>query len=230
MDRKKHVSIFLFCVFILFSCAARENTFVFPVPDKNLFENDIYVNIGNITESRDMEGRPYLPGWLSAFLGGGIEEAEKIEAYTDRYLFVANNHGTNFASLSRWANYFSAERDFPLLAAARIEKRMNASNTMYPDEEYGIFYETFVKNAYSGEYPGVKKEDTCWIKTRASGGGQESAALQEVFDFYILISIDKAEMQELVFDLFSRALASSAPAGAQAAAINRLRQTFFEVF
>ena len=221
----------MLCIFILFSCAAQGNLIVFPAPDKSSSESGKPVEIGDITDSRDMEKEPYLPDWLSAFLGGGIEAVERIEAYAGSYLFIAVNQGVNFTSLSKWAGNFSAEHDFPLLAAERIDRRMNVSNSMYPDEEYGIFYETFVKNAYNGEYQDAVKEDTYWIKAVTGGsGGQESAGLAEVFIFYVLVSIDTAAMQDAVFDFFSQALASSAPAGAQAAAINRLRQNFFEGF
>ena len=230
MDIKRQGAIFLLCIFIFFSCANRENLNVFPVPDKSIFESEGSIEIENITGSRDMEEGTYLPDWLSAFLGGGIEEAERIDAYTGRYLFIANNQGENFAALNKWAGNFSAEQDFSALAAARIDKRMNASNLMYPDEEFGIFYETFIKNAYGGEYQGAVKEDTYWIKTKVTEGGGENAALPEVFNFYVLISIDKAAMQDAVYNLYSQALSSSAPAGAKAAAINRLRQNFFEGF
>jgi len=202
---------------------------VFPAPDKNTKESENPVKIINITESRDMEGGPYLPDWLSAFLVGGIEEAEKIEAYAGRYLFIADNQGLNFSALDKWADNYSVEHDFPVLAAVRIDRRMNASNTVYPDEEYGIFYETLVKNAYGGEYYGAVKEDTYWIKTKITGDG-EGAALPEVFIFYVLVSIDKAAMQAAVNNLFSRVFDMTAPAGARAAAINRLRQNFFEGF
>ena len=229
MEKKRQNAIFLLYIFIFFSCAARGNVIVFPVPDKNTKESDNSIEIVNITESRDMKGAPYLPDWLSAFLGGGIEEAEGIETYAGRYLFIAGNEGVNFAALNKWAENYSVEYDFPMLAAERIDRRMNVSNTMYPDAEYGIFYETFVKNAYGGEYYGAVKEDTYWIKTRITGGG-EYAAQSEVFNFYVLISIDTAAMQTAVYNLFLQAIDSSAPAGAQAAAINRLRQNFFEGF
>jgi len=228
MEKKRPNVIFLLYIFIFFSCAARGNLIVFPTPDKNTKESENPVKIINITESRDMEGAPYLPDWLLALLGGGIEEAEKIETYAGRYLFIAGNQGVNFAALEKWADNYSVEHDFPVLAAVRIDRRMNASNTMYPDEEYGIFYETFVKNAYGGEYHGAVKEDTYWIKTKITGG--EGAALSEIFNFYVLTSIDKAAMQTAVYNLFVQAIDMAAPAGAQAVAINRLRQNFFEGF
>jgi len=229
MDKKRQSAIFLLYIFILFSCAAQKNLVFFPVPDKSQNESDNSIEIANITDSRDMEGKPYLPDWLSAFLGGGIEEAERIAAYAGRYLFIAGNQGVNFAALNKWADNYSVELDFPVLAAERIDRRMNVSNTIYPDEEYGIFYETLVKNAYSGEYHGTVKEDTYWIKTKVTGGG-EFASLSEVYNFYVLISIDTAAMQAAVYNLFTQAFDTAAPAGAQAAAINRLRQNFFEEF
>ena len=233
MDRKKQGAVFLIFIFVFFSCAAQGNLMVFPAPDKSLYENEKSLEIENITGSRDMGREPRLPDWLSAYLGGGIEEAEKIGAYAGKYLFVAANQGTNFASLSKWADNFSVERDFPMFAAARIERRMNVSNSIYPDDEFGIFYETFVRSAYNGEYQGAVKEDTYWIRavTGGNGGGErESAASPEVFIFFVLISIDTAAMQDAVFDFFSQAFVSSAPSGARTAAINRLRQNFFEGF
>jgi len=235
MDKKKLNVIFPFYVFILFSCAAQGNSMSYPVPDKGLFEGEKSIKIENITETKDMRGQPYLPDWLSAFLNGGIEEAERIESYGSKYLFIASNRGGNFAALSKWADRFTTEQDFPMLAAARIERRMNVSNSMYPDEEYGIFYETLVKNAYGGEYPGAIKEDTYWVKTKVteengSGIVPESAALPEVYNFFVLISVERTAMQSAVYNLISRAVVSSAPSGAQAAAINRLRQIFFEGF
>jgi hypothetical protein len=229
MDKKRPDAIFLLYILIVFSCATQKKSAVFPVPDKDQNKSENSVEIANITDSRDMEGEPYLPDWLSAFLGGGIEEAERIEAYAGRYLFIAGNQGVNFAALDKWADNYSVELDFPMLAAARIDRRMNVSNTVYPDEEYGIFYETFVKKAYGGEYYGAVKEDTYWIKTRITGGG-EYAALSEVYNFYVLISIDTAAMQAAVYNLFTQAIDTAAPAGAQAVTINRLRQNFFEGF
>jgi len=230
MDKKRPRVIFLLYIFILLSCAAQENFITFPVPDKDLYNSENPVNIENIIESSDKNLD--LPDWLAAFLGGGVEGVRRIEANTGRYFFIASNQGVNFTALNKWADNFSVERDFPLFAAARIERRLNASNTVYPDEEFGIFYETLVKNAYSGEYNGAVKEDTYWIKTKVTGegAGEENMIRPEVYVFYVLITIDSAAMQNAFYNLFSRSFASAAPEGLQAAAINRLRQNFFTGF
>jgi len=223
MGRIRPGSIFLLFIFILFSCAAQKNYFSFPVPEKNIYENERPVEIENITESMDTD----LPVWLSAYLNGGIGEAEKLEAYAGKYLFIAESQGANFAALTKWADNFSVEHDFPMLAAERIDKRMNVSSSMYPDEEYGVFYEALMKNAYIGEYRGTVKEDTYWIKIRVA---ENDAAMPEVFGFFVLISVDIEEMQNIIYDFYSKALAVSVPTRSQAAAINRLRQNFFEGF
>ena len=122
MDKKRPGAIFSLYILILFSCAAQKNLAVFPAPDKDQEKSENSVEVANITDSRDMEGEPYLPDWLSAFLGGGIEEAERIEAYAGRYLFIAGNQGVNFAAMDKWADNYSVELDFPMLAAARIDR------------------------------------------------------------------------------------------------------------
>jgi len=227
MVRIKHGSIFLLYVFILISCATQEDNFPFPSPDKTYYEDEIYIGTENITGSRDM-GRDWnLPDWLMAYLTGGIREVEKIDAYSGKYIFIAESRGVNLAALSKWADNFSVEYDFPMFAAARIEKRMNASNTMYPDDEYGAFYENLIKNAYSGRYHGIVKEDFYWIKIRTAGN---DAILTEVYNFFVLISVDMDEMQNIVYDFYSQAIASSVASRSQAAAISRLRQIFFEGF
>ena len=234
MYKKILTAIFSLYVIALFSCASQAEPMPPPVPDKSLFEAEKTIEIKNITETGNNAWDANLPDWLSAFLNGGIKEAERIDSYKNKYLFIASNQGRNFAALNKWVDNYTIEQDFPMLVAVRIEKRMNVSNFMYPEDEYGIFYETLVKNAYGGEYPEAVKEDTYWVKTKAvdynGDGEQESAALPEEFHYFILISVERAAMQAAVYNLISQAIASSAPSGAQVAAINRLRQNFFEEF
>ena len=234
MNKKILTAIFPLYVIALFSCAVQDNFISYPVPDKSLFEPKKSIDVKDITETRDNAQNTYLPDWLSGFLNEGIEEAERIESYRDKYLFIASSQGVNFAALSKWADNFTTEQNFPMLAAARIERRMNVSNSVYPDEEYGIFYETLVKNAYGGRYPETVKEDIYWVKTKViqenGNGEREGAALPEVYNFFVLISVERTEMQAAVYNLISQAAASSAPSGAQAAAISRLRQNFFNGF
>jgi len=220
-------------IIILFSCKSQANNLYIPVPDEEyfIFDNAIGIDIGDIYETRDGGESIYLPEWFRAFLYGGVEAVEGFFYYSDKYIFISVNQGDNFAALKRWADNFSELQDFPMLAAARIEKKIIKSSSLYPDDEYGLFFERFIKYAYNAEYPGALKEDTYWIKLNEDNENtDESAGAAEGYMFFILISIDKHVMQPIIDNMAAQAAADTAPAGAQAAAVSRLRQNFFEGF
>jgi hypothetical protein len=146
-------------------------------------------------------------------------EVEELNSFQNRYVFIGKNKGSNFIALNKWAGNFTVVQDFPLLAAVRIEKRLNSSATLFPDDEYGEFYEAFVKKIFNAEYHGAVKEQTYWIKTTA-----------EVYEFYVFVSMEKIKMQSIIRTMMSDSLAAVTPTRAQSAAINRLRIIFFEGF
>ncbi|MCL2764826.1 MAG: hypothetical protein FWD40_06045 [Treponema sp.] len=203
---------------IFISCAGQNSNVFTPVPDFTIYELDDFPidNIGSIIDSRNM------PEWLRAYIYGGNEFVEELDNYKNKYAFVAVNRGINLAQLNKWAENISARFDFPALAAERIEKRMVSSATLYPDDEYGLFFETMIKNAYNSEYPGVEKEDSHWIRVRAES--------EENYMYFVLMIIDRTAMQSIIRNMFARSGARINYSGNQANAVNRLRQTFFEGF
>jgi hypothetical protein len=114
--------------------------------------------------------------------------------------------------------------DFSRLAALRIEKKLISSAALYPDDEYGHFYEKLVKKAFDAEYPSVLMEGTYWIKKRNPDG------FTDIYEFFVFISIDKISMQVFVNEMISKVRETVVPSRAQSAAINRLQQSFFEGF
>jgi hypothetical protein len=176
-----------------------------------------------------------LPDWLIFYFKGGIAEVEKLDSCKDRYVFIGKNRGANFIALNKWAGNFTVIQDFPRLAADRIEKRLNSTTSLYPDDEYGDFYEMLVKKAFNAEYPDAVKEQTYWIKTaaevnNAAGAPQGAAAAPENYEFYIFVSMEKNKMQSIIRTMMANTLAAVTPTRAQNAAINRLQQIFFEGF
>jgi hypothetical protein len=95
---------------------------------------------------------------------------------------------------------------------------LNAS--LFPDDEYGRFYEILIKNAYNTEFSGAEKEEYYWIKH----------SIPEIYSFFILITIDKNTLQLPIRRLMSQSSTAASSTGSQATAVNRLRQTFFEGF
>ncbi|MDR2134881.1 MAG: hypothetical protein LBP27_07205 [Treponema sp.] len=185
-----------------------------------------------ITESQSGTAGAFIPGWVERFMKGGTESVEALEGYSGKYIFIAKNTGKNFAALSQWAAGFSAEQDFPRLAAERIAKRLIGAASLYPDDEYGDFFEALVKSASDAFYPDAVKEETFWIKRRSPSTEQESGSVEtaaaESYDFFVLISIDKVSLQNRIRELMENI--KTAPTRNQAAAIENIRQSFSEGF
>ena len=221
--------VFIFYILILSSCANQKPAYI-PEVDGSYPGNERTVSIDtrNIIDTKDGL-RISLPRWLSAYLSGGINAVEAIPAYSDKYTFVAVHQGESFTALNIWADRFSVKQDFSMLAGARIERKIITSSTMYPDYEYGVFFERLVKESYSGEFPGVIKEDTYWIKTRTNNEMPVNDS-SEIYMFFILLTIDKFSMQNMINGMMTQTQTAVSPTRAQIAAINRLRQNFYTGF
>jgi len=226
--KKKYLTAACFSiVLILFSCVTKKTTNYFPVPDSGISKDEdiISVDVGNIVETKNGSARQ-IPAWLRSFLNGGIEAVEKLDTYGNKYVFIGINEGKNIAALNKWIEFYTVTQDFPMLAAARIEKRMYLSASLYPDDEYGAFYEAMIHNAYNAVYQGAVKEDNYWIKIRSKNEEEPS----ENFKFYVLITIEKNLMQSIIRNMMTKTTADVTMTAIQSNSVNRLRNTFFEGF
>ena len=210
---------FLFIIVFL-SCAGRNNSLFIPEPDFSVFATNRTIEIGNIIETKSGVSSEIGPEWLSVFISEGIRATERIETYREKYLFVAVNEGGNFTVLDKWAQNISATHDLAVLVGNRIEERMILNASLYPDDEYGDFFEIFIKNAYNTEYQSAVKEDIYWIRH----------SQPEIYTFFVLFSVDRNTMVLILRRMMSQANITASPTGSQAASVNRLRQTFFEGF
>jgi hypothetical protein len=234
MKIKFFALVFSLCVINLFSCAGQKKTVFSPVPKNNNIEtgkNKNNINPDDIIETKNGTSVRNLPGWLSAYINGGIEEVERMSAFYGKYVFIGSSEGINFTAMNIWADNFSAVKDFTILAAERIERRMISAAYLYPDYEYGLFFETMVKKAYSAIYTGAVKEDTYWIKMKVRQENDDiETAYNEIYNFFVLISIDKMAMQLKISDLMTESVSAVTPTGDQRDSINRMRQNFYERF
>jgi hypothetical protein len=169
-----------------------------------------------------------IPEWVRRFLNGGSREVETMSRYQDRYVFVAAGRGSNLEPLQYWAEKFSGQRDFPRLVAVRMEERLAAAAALHPDDEYGEFFETMVKRASDASYEGVRREDSCWLQRRFHA--EEEGAGEEPYDFFVLVSIDKEYLAARIRDLLDDPGGIRTPTRYQAAAVDRIREIFFDGF
>jgi hypothetical protein len=179
-----------------------------------------------ILDYQDAGAGRKIPEWLTCFLDQGIRGVEGLENYRDSYVFVAENGGANFTALGHWAAGFTPAQDFPRLAAVRVEERMLRTAVLYPDDEYGEFFEALVKKASDAVYIGAVKEESFWIKQRYS---PDNAPGRERYVFFVLVTVKKSELQTQLRALLAE-IHPAAPSREQAASINRLKETFFEDF
>ena len=221
--------VFLFLITGIFSsCAWRTPTFYIPVPDFSVYDPQNIIDTENITGTMNSDGS--MPDWLLAFIENGISEVEDLAAYKDKYVFIGVNRGTNFPAMTRWAVNFSAAQDLALLAAERIERRMILNASFYPDNEYGRFFDTMIISASNNEYRGALKEDTYWYKTSPYNPIETNGSSQEIYYYFVLITIEKEIFQVIINNMMEHSQSVSTATVSQAAAISRLRQNFFEGF
>jgi hypothetical protein len=191
-------------------------------------------DIGNepvyqITDYKTMaEGRAF-PEWVEHYLEGNIAEVEALEEYKDRYVFVAHGRGTNFRALEQWARGFSVELDFARLAAVRMEKRFIQAASGFPDTLFGRYFETIIRAASDASWEGAVKEDDFWLKGfyQATDGNPDSG---ESYDFMILVTVDKALLASQIQSLLSNVKPQAPMSRDQLAAVNRVKERFFEGF
>ena len=220
MKKIFYAVFFVYIAFILLSCSWQKR--FIPDPDFSVYAVNKKIEIDNIIEIKSGGSSvDRMPEWLLAFIRGGNQAVEQLHAYRDKYVFVGMNEGENFIILNKWIENFAAEQDTAIFAAARIEERIISTATLYPEYEYGLFFESFITSAYGARYPDAVKEDTYWFKK-----GTEP----NTYNFFILITIDRNRMQSVIRNMMAEAFSKASPRRAQAIVINRLRQSFFEGF
>jgi len=217
--------IFCFLIIVLLSCAGQRNRNFIPEPDFSVYKIENKIDFGDIveTKNRPASNRNYppeesLPLWLYVFINEGIKETEKIENFNEKYVFISYQSGVNFSALLKWSDNFSAQQDFSKLSAIRIEERLIAGASLFPDDEYGKFFERLVKRAYNTEYNGVVKEETFWFKSSSP----------DLYHFYILFTIDKSVMKMIIEDMMAKSIGNERLTKAQTASVSKIRQSFFE--
>jgi len=171
-----------------------------------------------------------IPEWVSLYISNEINEIEALERFEGKYIFIGGNGGSNFNALQQWATGFTAENDLSGLITLRAESRLVADAALYPDDEYGEYFEFLIKAISNGEYPGAVKEQTFWLARTVSSGETSAAAVGERYEFLVLVSIDRETLQRQLQRIILNIKTKVPPTKEQAAAIARIKSSFFEGF
>lgn len=170
-----------------------------------------------------------IPAWLIRYDSGGIPQVEYLEAYQDRYVFIAETSGTNAAVLDQWRSNFQLSLDFAGLVAPRIQNRFTKEIRTFPEQEYGAFFEAVIKTAYDTVYAGAVQEDDFWLKKQyvAEDGVTPD---KEIYVFFILVSISKTALQQQIQRILDTAEPARNLTKEQLSAAARLKERFFQFF
>jgi len=236
---KRH-GLLLLAALMLAACTGQQSRFIIrPDPEQGRQQMPVdSIDSWQIIESQNGMGETDLPDWVRRYYDSGIHGVEALDRYIGRYVFIGENRGENISALQQWANGFTVQHDLPRLVAARAEHRLVSPASLYPDDEYGQFFESLIKQVSDGEYPGAVKEDTFWLKRKmapASAGNDTGndvpqTAATELYEFLVLLSIDDEALQNQIRAIMAGIKTTVPPTRDQAASISRIRQAFFVGF
>jgi len=225
---------------ILFAACAGQNKKVIFRPDiaDNPQEPSMIFDSWEIIESQNGKDED-IPEWVRWYIDNKINEIEALDKFSGKYIFIGENGGSNFNALRQWANSFTVEQDLPRLITRRAERRLVSAATLYPDDEYGEYFEFFMRDVSNGEYLNAVKEQTFWLLRKADNSGEtednidaqlNSDTAQERYEFFVLISIDKGTLQKQIQQIMADIKTKVPATKQQTAAITKIKKSFFEKF
>ena len=220
---KKRLLPLLLTVLLLISCAGSQGRIILSPSDMPGFNDAPYI----ITSHKNTAAEIEMPGWVIAYIDGGLPQIETLSAYHGSFAFVARNESNNFTAMNHWMAGFSPELDFPRLAASRIEERFFSSAPL-PDQEYGSYYEAMVRAASDYPWAGAIRGENFWIQKNYLPFGDEDE--KEAWEFMILLTIDKTSFVFQLENVFKDVKPNPPPTKDQLNAINRVKDKFFEGF
>jgi len=181
-----------------------------------------------------------IPEWVRLYFNNAVNEIEAMDRFSGKYIFIGENGGGNFSALQQWANGFTVEQDLPRLVTRRVEHRLVAPASLYPDDEYGEYYEFLIRAVSNGEFLKAEKEQTFWIKRKVTDDDGETDGTtytqpnpdtaKERYEFLVLVSVDRETLQKQLQGIMASIKTKIPPTKDQAAAIAKMKNSIFEGF
>jgi len=225
---------------ILFTaCTGQQKKVIFKPDAANTTEDtSTPFDSWEIIETQNGKKAAGIPEWVRWYFDNKVSEIETMDTFNGKYVFIGENGGSNFNALQQWANGFTVEQDLPRLVTKRTERRLVSSASLYPDDEYGEFFEFFIRDVSNGEYLKAAKEQSFWLKRKitinsAETDDDESNPVTigvERYEFLVLVSIDKETLQKQIQGIMTGIKTKTPPTRDQASAIAKIKNNFFEGF
>ena len=225
MKKMMALGVFAGALLIISGCAASPRTESAPGPAPEYVEKtEVWQVLDHKTKAIGQE----VPEWVTRFISDGLTGVEALSDYQDKYVFIGEDTGMNLNALRQWTAGFTVAQDLSRLVSTRVQARFTGAAAGSPADVFGRYFENLVKTTSDVVYSGARKESDFWLLKRyfqADG----TTVDREVFDFYILVTIDKELLRGQINDILNR-VQTDAPTKEQTSAIDRIKHTFYEGF
>jgi hypothetical protein len=170
-----------------------------------------------------------VPDWVTLYIDRGIAGVEALDAFKDKYVFVGEDTGTNLNALRQWSTGFTVAQEMGRMVSTRVQAKFVGAAAGSPDAEYGRYFEDVVKNVSDATFSGARKENDFWLLKRYFRADGKTVD-RETYDFYVLVTIDKADLEKQINDLLNGVARDAPLTQEQQTAVDRVKEAFYEGF
>ncbi len=170
-----------------------------------------------------------IPGWVASFIDAGIQGIEAMPAFKDKYVFIAEDTGTNRSALSMWMTGFNVGQEIARMVSTRVQAKFVGAAAGSPDDEFGRYFENVVKNAAEASYSGARKENDFWVLRRFFKADGKTVDREE-YTMYILVTVDKPILDQQIEAVLNGTVADKPLTRDQQTAVDRVKEAFYEGF
>jgi hypothetical protein len=155
-------------------------------------------------------------------------DLERMDQYKDMYLFKFEEEGQNLDSVKTWTNNFSAASEIAKVVSTKVQQKFAGAQAGDKDK-LGVYFENVVKLVSEANYSGAKKVSDYWVlKSYFKDDGVSEK--ERKYAYYLLFSIPKATLQELINQKIKEAGQAVKATAEQATAMDRVKESFYEGF
>jgi hypothetical protein len=222
----KHIGMFVLIAAALLavSCAGSPRPAVIEAPDY-VERTESYVVLDHKAKAVGQG----VPDWVTLYISNGLAGVEALPEFQDKYVFIGEDTGTNLNALRQWSSGFTVAQEIARMVTTRVEAKFVGAAAGSPDAAYGRYFEDVVKTLGTASFSGARKENDYWLLKRYFRSDGRTVD-REVYDFYVLVTIDKAILERQIDEVLNRTRDDPALTREQATAVDRVREAFYEGF
>lgn len=170
-----------------------------------------------------------IPAWVISYIDSGVQGVEALPAYKDKFVFIAEDEGTNKAALSLWMTGFNVGQEISRMVSTRVQAKFVGAAAGSPDDEFGRYFENVVKSAGEASYSGARKETDFWLLKRYFKANSKEVE-KEVYTMYVLVTIDRATLERQIEAVLNGVQVDKPLTSEQQTAVDRVKEGFYEAF